>query len=236
MQQTQEQFVVQGIALHPCSRPFGRNDSPLWNNNPCYALPKGIRQSFLTYFAITTVINLFNPKPHQGFSFIELMIIIIILGIIAAVAIPNFSSSDPAKLDNAANEVKAAILFAQAEAIRTKIPYGIIIDAANDRLRVYSLPAATPVYNVYHPIDKKLYDLQLKTDAYISGVDLISAAFSFAGSFSSSTNLEFNSDGYPKFTSGGADYLLTSSSIILSYHDKQSTVVVAPITGRVTVQ
>lgn len=177
-----------------------------------------------------------NPKIQKGFSYIEIVIVVIILGVVAAAAIPNLSSTDPVKLDNAANEVAEAIRFAQAEAVRSKISRGINTDATNERIRVYSLPASTPTFDVYHPIDKKLYDLQLKTDTYLAGVDLVSASFVFSGASSSSTNLDFSAEGYPKVTSSGADYMLTSGTITLSYHGKLRIISIAPMTGRVTIQ
>lgn len=177
-----------------------------------------------------------SPKTQYGLSYIEMVIVVVILGIVAAAAMPNLSSTDPKKLDNAANEVAAAIRFARAEAIRSKISRGINTDATNDRLRVYSLPAATPTYDIYHPIDKKLYDIQLKTDAFVGGVDLVSASFVFAGAPSSSTNLDFSAEGTPKVTSAGTDYMLTSGTITLSYRGQQRVISIAPMTGQVTVK
>lgn len=177
-----------------------------------------------------------NRQNLQGFSLLEMVIVVLILSIIAAIAIPHLSSTDPKKLDNAANEVAVAIRFAQAEAIRSKIPRGIYTDATNERIRVYSLSAATPTFDIYHPTDKKLYDIQLKTDAFVGGVDLVSASFVFAGAASSSTNLDFSADGIPKVTSAGADYMLTSGTITLSYRSQQRILSIAPMTGRVVVQ
>ena len=165
------------------------------------------------------------------------MIVVVILGVVAAAAMPNLSSTDPIKIDTAAKEVADAIRFARAESIRTKIPRGINTDATNDRIRVYSLPGLLPVYDIYHPIDKKLYDIQLKTDTYVAGVDLVSAGFSFAGAFSSSTHLDFSTEGNPKYTSSGNDYMLTSGgTITLSYKGQQRIVSIAPVTGRVSIQ
>jgi Tfp pilus assembly protein FimT len=177
-----------------------------------------------------------SPKTQYGLSYIELVIIVIILGVVAAAAIPNLSSTDPKKLDDAANEVAAAIRFARSEAIRSKVSRGINTDATNDRIRVYSLPVATPTFDIYHPIDKKLYDIQLKTDAFVGRVDLVSASFAFAGAASSSTNLDFSAEGIPKVTSAGTDYMLTSGTITLSYRGLQRVISIAPMTGRVTVQ
>jgi Tfp pilus assembly protein FimT len=180
--------------------------------------------------------SLRNPKIQYGLSYIEIVIVVIILGVVAAAAMPMLSSNDPAKLDNAVNEVANAIRFAQAEAIRTKISYGINTDTTNERIRVYRLSGTTLTYDIYHPIDKKLYDIQMKTDTYVAGIDLVSASFVFGGASSSSTSLDFSAEGSPKVTSAGSDYLLTSGTIMLSYHGQQRIISIAPMTGRVTIQ
>lgn len=162
---------------------------------------------------------------------------VLILSIIAAIARPNLSSTGPTKLDTAAKQVAEAIRFARTEAIRTKVPRGIFTDAINERIRVYSLSGLSPVYDIYHPIDKKLYDIQLKTDAFVAGVDLVSASFSFTAPFTSPTNLGFNSEGNPKYSVPfGNDSMLTSGAIILSYQGQQRIISIAPMTGRVTIQ
>jgi Tfp pilus assembly protein FimT len=180
--------------------------------------------------------SLRNPKFQYGLSYIEIVIVVIILGVVAVAAMPMLSSNDPAKLDNAANEVANAIRFAQAEAIRTKISYGINTDATNERIRVYRLSGTTPTYDIYHPIDKKLYNIQMKMDTYVAGIDLVSANFVFGGASTSSTNLDFSAEGSPKVTSAGRDYLLTSGTITLSYQGQQRVISIAPMTGRVTIQ
>jgi prepilin-type N-terminal cleavage/methylation domain-containing protein len=179
----------------------------------------------------------FQYKQNQrGFSLLEMTIVALILSIIAAIAMPDLSSTNSIKLDTAAKEVAAAIRFARAESIRTKSPLGINTDATNDRIRVYSLLGSTPTYDISHPIDKKLYDIQLATDTYIAGIDLVSASFSFAGSFSSLTYLDFSTEGIPKVTSAGNDYMLTSGTITLGYQGQQRIISIAPMTGRVTIQ
>jgi prepilin-type N-terminal cleavage/methylation domain-containing protein len=168
---------------------------------------------------------------QTGFTYIEIVIVVIILGIVAAAALPTLSS-DQTKLDIATEEITEAVDFARSEAIRTKITHGISIDTANDRIRVYSLPASTVVYDVYHPIDKKLYDIQLKSNNQTASVDLVSATFTFSNGVSQSL-VDFNSDGMPKSTST-TDFMLTSGTITLSYKGQLSKVIVTPMTGRVT--
>jgi len=176
-------------------------------------------------------------KASQGISLLEMSLAVLVLSIIAAVAIPNLAANDPVKLDIAAKEIAAAIRFAQSEARRTKSLYGIDTDATNERVRVYRLPGLLPVYDVYHPVDKKLYDINLKTHPFAAGVDLVSANFSFSGGLSSSTYLGFNSEGYPKYSApSGNDAMLTGGTIILGYGGEQRIINISPMTGRVTVQ
>jgi prepilin-type N-terminal cleavage/methylation domain-containing protein len=171
---------------------------------------------------------------QTGFTYLEIVIVVIILGIVAAAAMPMLSSSDTTKLDAAASEIAEAVDFARTEAIRTKITHGINTDASLDQVRVYSKPSTTAVYDVYHPIDKKLYVLQLKNNTQTSGVDLVSASFTFSNGVSNGL-LDFNSDGMPKYSST-TDYMLTSGSITLSYKSQLRKVIIAPMTGRVTIQ
>ena len=171
---------------------------------------------------------------QNGFTYLEIVIVVIILGIVAAAAMPNFSSSDPTKLDIATAEISEAIDFARTEAIRTKVTRGISIDTALDEIKVYSKPATTPVYDVYHPIDKKLYDILLKSMNQTKGVDVASATFTYSNGVSNSL-LDFNSNGIPKYTST-TDYMLTSGAITLSFKGQLRKIIIAPMTGRVTVQ
>ena len=186
-----------------------------------------------------------SSKNQQGLSFIELMIALLVLAIIAAVALPGLSSNDYAKLDVAASEVAEAIRFARLESIRTASPYGVNVDDGNDRVRVYSLvykeifsfPIWTPTYDVYHPVDKKLYTLNLKTDIKTSGVDLQSYSILYTDSGTNQAYLGFNSNGNPKKSVGNTDYLLDgTATITLAYSGQTRIISVAPITGRVTVQ
>ena len=116
---------------------------------------------------------------QTGFTYLEIVIVVIILGIVAAAAMPTLSSSDTTKLDIATEEITGAIDFARTEAIRTKIVHGVSVNTSLDQIKVYSLPAATAIYDVYHPIDKKLYDIQLKANTQTSGVDIVSAVLHF---------------------------------------------------------
>ena len=82
-------------------------------------------------------------NPQHGFSLMELAVVVAILGIVAAVAMPNLAATDVQIVELAAAGVADAIRFARSEAIRSGTPHGVNTDAAGNRIRVYSLPGLT---------------------------------------------------------------------------------------------
>jgi len=175
-------------------------------------------------------------KTQCGLSLLEMMIVVFILSLIAALAIPSLSVTETYKLDIAARKIVEATRFARAEAIRTGIVHGIIFSNTGDNAKVYQLISGTPTYNIYHPVDKKLYTLNLKNDSATAGVDFQSSGLYFGGSGSNREYLSFNTNGNPIYTNSGTDYLLDSATITLGYAGQTRVISVGPMTGRVTVQ
>ena len=64
------------------------------------------------------------PSNEIGYTLIELIITITIIAVIAAIAMPAFSSGSDRQLEAAAAEFAAAMRFARTEAMRTGEPHG----------------------------------------------------------------------------------------------------------------
>jgi len=73
------------------------------------------------------------PKSNsEGFTIIELMIVVLVLGVIAALALPSFKSIlDGRKLKGAADELYAMLQFARSESIKQNQAIYFDIDVAN---------------------------------------------------------------------------------------------------------
>ncbi len=173
-----------------------------------------------------------------GLNLVELAIVVAILSITAAVAIPNLASTHSSTLDLSAEEFAQAIRFARSESLRTGNPHGFFLQVANKRIRVFRADMGTnpptPVYDIYHPVSKQPYD-----------VDLDTHSFAEAASIQTSSSYEFtcNDERYTIFEAQGVPYcgdpidvLLRDGAITFSLAGDTRKTTLYGLTGRVTVQ
>jgi prepilin-type N-terminal cleavage/methylation domain-containing protein len=172
---------------------------------------------------------------RHGFTLIEILIVITILGIVGAVAVPTFSSPDPQRLGLAAEEVASALRFARNEAMRTGQDLGVNSSTAQGRIRVFRYVLGQPEdYSVYHPLDKKLFDITFASAPFTAGVAITKADFwSVLTKYTGS--VFFNKYGSPFLVSGATIKIYTAGSIELSQGNMKKTVAIEPETGRVSI-
>jgi prepilin-type N-terminal cleavage/methylation domain-containing protein len=180
-----------------------------------------------------------RAHEEQGVTLIELLIVVGLLSLIAAVAVPALFSDDEANLDRAADQLANAFRFAHAEALRTGQPYGVIADQPSQSVKIYRLDDTVdpPVvhYDVYDPLNKQLYDLRFGASG--SDPSVSSIYFKFQGVLASQDSLDFAAaTGVPRFNDSGTIRMLENGYIRLSHDGATRTVTVSPMTARVTVQ
>ena len=173
-----------------------------------------------------------------GTSLIEITLVVAILGIVAVVAIPGISSYDSEQLELAAKEMAEAVRFARNEAIRTGTLKGINTQPSQTRIRVFrgdtSTTPLTPVYDVYHPVDKKLYDVDFRVHPFVT-VDDFSSATSFSGTCNNASYIVFEKNGIP-LCSDPRTVRLDQADLTLTRGNASITLTLHGITGRVTIQ
>jgi type II secretion system protein H len=94
-------------------------------------------------------------RPHAGFTLIELMTVIAVLGLVAALAAPSFREfTARSKLRGVANEAYTDLQFARAEAVqrnaRVRVDYSatgysVVLDSDNSAIKSVTLPSGTSV-------------------------------------------------------------------------------------------
>ena len=187
---------------------------------------------YLIYF-------LTKPKQglHAGFTLVEALIILFILGIVAALAIPTLQSGlAESKLAGATGEITVALEYAQLVAMTSGGQMRVTIDAANDTILVQRyeisgdiMGAAVEIAQndidtgafatVPHPASRgKDYYIVLADEDRFDGVDIVSATFG------GGQTVTFDAMGVP--SNGG--------TVTLSLGGKQVSVTVDALSGKVT--
>lgn len=175
-----------------------------------------------------------RPSAAPGFSLVELLIVVVILGITAGAALPLLSSANPARIELAVAEVVTALDFARTEALRTGTLYGVRFGTADQRLRVFKIDTSTgmPVedYSVRHPVSRQIYDLplQARTGARIAG------AYFLYANLASDSAVTFDARGIPGDKPSNPSYLrLVAGWVDVSLGAETRRVTVAAETGEI---
>jgi len=146
-----------------------------------------------------------------GFSLVELIIVLVILGVVAAIAAPRYASAlCRYRADCAARRIVADLGLAQARARQTSQGQTLVFDLAANQLRIAGLP----------DLDRHSSDYTVRLGGAPYQAKIVSA------DFGGDSTIVFNGYGIPD--SGG--------SVVVEVGDVQRTVVVSPATGKAQVQ
>ena len=114
-----------------------------------------------------------NRIAVSGFTLVEMLVTITILGTVANAVVPLLSSNDPQKLSVAAEETANTLRFALSEAKRTG-GY-VLVDGKNTSGHIklyYSTNNANLTTSITDPLTKRTADLNVANSAFSNGVTL----------------------------------------------------------------
>ena len=179
-----------------------------------------------------------RATTQRGYTLLELLVVAVIVGLVATVAMPSSSSGDAATLDLVAAEVADAIRFTRGEAMRLGVARGFRQHSGTKTIRVFSMDNATTpatlVYDIYHSVDKHLYDREFEQQPFAFG-GVMTRNVTFRGTCNQTGNVFFDANGTPWCANPG-NVLVDQFVVTLTLGQNSRLVRLDGITGRVTIQ
>lgn len=176
-----------------------------------------------------------KPKMlrRSGFTLVEILCVVMILGIASAIIIPQLGSRDDLVVSSAARMLMADLIYAQNRAISTQRRQYVEFDGQT--YTVKSRAADTdPLVAITHPVNKGTYSFTFGSNAPgMANVTLTSA------SFGGSTIMGFDELGSPFSYNSSTNVitpLVAPGTIVLTVGGVSLTISVEPYTGEITVQ
>jgi prepilin-type N-terminal cleavage/methylation domain-containing protein len=151
-----------------------------------------------------------------GFTLAELMIVLVIISIIAAIAVPMYSSAAGVQLKTAANVIASDLEYAKSMAISTGQTYQVVFDTAAESYRIKNSAGAV----ITHPVHIGAnYIVNFASDSRLSKVDIVSTTFG--------GTISFDYLGTPSANSG---------EVVLVAEGSTMKVKIETITGYITIE
>ncbi|MBU0983939.1 MAG: GspH/FimT family pseudopilin [candidate division Zixibacteria bacterium] len=156
-------------------------------------------------------------RTKRGFTLIELMITVVVVGIVAAMAVPRFSKAWERQQFRSENRnLISKLRLARSHAISNKQPFGVYVDQDARTITVFQ--------DIVSPSNMTFDD---GDSTYV--VDTLPHECNFIYTDCDNGVLVFNPNGSASFTGGGNYVLMSATDVSLSY----SMLNVLASTGRV---
>ncbi len=159
----------------------------------------------------------------SAFTLLEVIIVLMIIGIISAIAIPLYTSAASVQLKTAANMVASDLEYAKNLSMSTGRTYSVVFNTTTESYRINDANGQV-ISNPVH-IGAN-YIVSFATDSRLNKVNIENAIFGAAGT------VKFDYLGTPLDIAGNP---LNSGSVRLSAGGDILTVRIEPVTGYVSI-
>lgn len=160
---------------------------------------------------------------RNGFTLVEILIVLVIMVIAAMIAIPMASSADSLQVSSAANTIAADIEYAKSMAIKTGRSFSVVFDSSTESYRIEDQDGNV----IEHPVKKGFdYIMDFRTESRLDKVNIVSVDFDLT------SKVKFDYLGSPY---NGGDVTLNSGLVTLNAGSSTATVRVEPVTGFIVI-
>ncbi len=162
-----------------------------------------------------------------AFTLVELVIVMMIMAILAAIAVPLYTSAASVQLKTAANMIACDLEYAKSMAMSTGRSYSVVFNDSNESYRIKDANDN----DVNHPVHiGAKYVVSFANDSRLNKVDIVSA------NFNSKNGVRFDYLGAPYAHDDSSDSPLNNGSVQLRAEGNRLTVRVEPVTGYVSIE
>ena len=153
----------------------------------------------------------------NGFTMLEILIVVVIIAIAALTVVPMMSSAGSLQIRSAANMIAADLEYAKSMAISRGQNFSVEFDESADSYRILDQDDKV----IPHPVKKGFdYVVNFQNDSRLNKVDITGA------DFNASPSVQFDCLGSPDY--GG--------TVSLSAGGTTATVRVEPVTGYISIE
>jgi len=108
-----------------------------------------------------------------GFTLVEIMIVVVLLGIVSLLAIPMVSNAADMQVRAAANRIAADLDYAKGLAVTHQQSYSIVFSPSGESYTIQDEGGTA----IEHPVNPGSFVIDFSTDGNFSRVDLVDADF-----------------------------------------------------------
>jgi prepilin-type N-terminal cleavage/methylation domain-containing protein len=171
-----------------------------------------------------------------GFTLVEILLVVIILGIASAILVPQIGQRSDLQAASAARVIMSDLLYAQNRAIATQQYQYVTFDVTNQKYTLYSGTSTAPGSILIHPVNLNNYVMTFRGSGAnnFANVTLVSANFG-----NNQPTVSFDSQGVPYYytAANSTNTAISGTGAVgISSGDYTLTINVAQDTGDISVQ
>jgi prepilin-type N-terminal cleavage/methylation domain-containing protein len=175
-----------------------------------------------------------NGRKLQAFTLVEILMVVVIIGIAAAIVVPQMSHRDDLKAAAAARVVMSDLMYAQNLAMTRQKSHYLVFDSTGQSYKMVSGDSMTTA--ITHPVEKNDYLMKFGAQ----GSTGLESASLFSATFTGSTTTTYGTVGFddlgaPMVYTGTADQTLTAGNVIVKSGNIKLKIVIEPYTGQLSV-